>query len=351
MEFTERLRELVVAGPLSVTAESFPLGAALVEGSDHGIDLEPFGYLELEYLVSGMAETWTWDDEYRAVATGERPFTTRILVRRPSDPARFSGGVQLEPHHPDDDRALTWAAIAPWILRNGHAHVGVTQEPATVPDLIAWDPDRYGALSIGHPTQRWEIIGQVAVAIRAGAIPAFGDLAVERIVMSGWSMTGTFCRTFVGEGFHNRCSTDGVAPIDGYVICISSGGAGRAGYASLRDGTILPPGDPRRTIGPSAAPIFELLSEGESETHHLVLRDDADAPQDRYRLYQISGCGHINGNRAQLTTNGVQRRRRGFARLPREIIEPHSDARMDLVARAGRRHASAESPSIHLPER
>jgi hypothetical protein len=334
MSFAERIAAFSASEPLPTEGERTPLGAALIPGTDRGLNLAAHGYVELEYLVAGMAETWSWNSDFKPVPVGERPFTTRVLVRIPSDPAKFSGGVQLEPHHPDDDRALSWGAIAPWVLRNGHAHVGVTQEPATVPDLIDWDPDRYGALSIEHPTQRWELLGQVAVGVREGLIPAFEGLAVDRIVMSGWSMTGTFCRTFAGEGFHELCTSNGRPAVDGYVICISSGGAGRAGYGSLRDGVTLPPGDPRRVAGPSAAPIFELLSEGESETHHLVLRDDADAPDDRYRLYQVAGCGHINGARAPFTTNGPQRRMRGTPKAAREIVERHTDARMDLVARA-----------------
>lgn len=331
--FAERVADLRVEGPLLVSDRSSPLGAAWLPDVAVGVDLAACGYGEWEYLLRGFAEVWTWDAGFRAQCIGERPFTTRVLVRRPLDPTRFSGSVQLEPHHPDDDRALTWAMIAPWILRGGHAHVGVTQEPATVPDLRRFDPDRYERLQIVHSGQRWDILGLVAGAIRVGALPAFEDLSVSCTVMSGWSMTGTFCRTFLGEGFHERCWYQGSPVIDGYVICISSGGAGRAGYARLGD-AILPPDDARRTIGAHSVPIVELLSEGEAETHHSVLRADADGPQDRYRLYEVAGTGHVITGTPSLTTNRLQMERRGFPPLLREINEKPSDARMDLVARA-----------------
>ncbi len=147
-------------------------------------------------------------------------------------------------------------------------------------------------------------------------------------------MTGTFCRTFLGEGFHQRCQANGRPSIDGYVVCISSGGAGRAGYASLRDGTRLPADDPRRTIGAHGVPVVELLSEGESETHRAVLRPDADGPHDKYRLYQVAGTGHSGNGGERLTTNRVQMDERGWPPQPREIVEEPSDGRMDLVARA-----------------
>lgn len=330
----ELLERLEVSGPLPVDDDSLPLGAAWLPAHGRGIDLAVHGYVEQEFLISGAADTWTWDEDLRPMPVAPQPYTTRVLVRRPADPAQFSGTVALEPHHPDDDRALSWTMVAPWILRRGHAHVGVTQEPATVADLIAWDRQRYGALRISDGTQRWEILGQVAVAIKTDALPAFAELDVRRTVMSGWSMTGTFCRMFLGEGFHDRCRVDGRPAIDGYVICISSGGAGRAGYASLRAGEPLALDDPRRTIGAHGVPVVELLSEGESETQHDVLRPDADGPDDLYRLYQVAGTGHVTTGLPPIATNRVQMRERGAPDLPREINETPSDARMDHVARA-----------------
>ena len=333
-DFGRLLQRLKVDGPLSVDERSVPLGTAWLAHRQLGIDLATHGYEELEFIVSGLADAWTWDPDLRAVSLGARPFSTRVLVRRPIEPARFSGAVQLEPHHPDEDRALTWGMIAPWVVRCGHAHVGVTQHPPTVADLVAWDPERYSQLSIPDSTQRWDIVGLLAAGIATGAVPAFADLAVKRTLLSGWSMTGTFCRTFLGEGFHDRCRVDGAAVIDGYVICISSGGAGRPGYASLGNGRVLPLGDRRRTIGVYGVPVVELLSEAESETQRDVLRPDADGPDDLYRLYQIAGTGHVITGRRSPATNRAQMRERGFATPPREINEMPSDARMDLVTQA-----------------
>lgn len=332
--FAELLDRLVVDGPLPDGNASRPLGAAWLPDVGRGVDLAAHGYLEQEYLVSGEAPRWTWDTELRPVALDPQPFTTRVLVRRPADPERFSGAVQLEPHHPDEDRALSWAMIAPWIVRSGHAHVGVTQNPDTVRDLVGWDPARYGTLSIPDSTQRYDIVAQVAAAVAGRRIPAFADVTVDRTVLSGWSMTGTFCRTFLGEGFHERCRLGGRPVIQGYVICISSGGAGRAGYASLREGESLPLDDPRRTIGAHGVPVVELLSEGESETHRDVLRPDADGPEDLYRLYQIAGTGHVQSGLPSIVTNRLQFEQRGIPSPPREVNELPSTARMDHVARA-----------------
>ncbi len=335
--FDDLLAAVRVTGPLPPAGDSVPLGSvpfgtAWLPGHGRGFDLAAHGYLEEEYLVSGQADDWTWDDRLRPVAAGPLPFSTRILVRRPADQDAFSGAVYLEPNHADYDRSLTWSATAPWLVRSGHAHVGVTQEVATLPDLARWDPGRYGALSIPRPGQRLDIVGLVAALVKTDA----GVLAAKpasRVIMSGWSQTGTFCRTFLGEGWHARSRIDGGPAVDGYVICISSGGALRPGYGVLRPPAELPPGDPRRTVGGHGVPVVELLSEGESETHRCVLRPDCDEPGDPYRLYQAAGTGHVTG-RHELTTNRLQLAERGWPASPSEVRERLSDGRMDLVARA-----------------
>ena len=332
--FAHLLDRVVADRRLAIDDAHQPLGVAWLAGEGKGIDLAAHGYLEQEFLLSGDADVWTWDDRLRPVIGSTRPFTTRVLVRRPADPARFSGSVQLEPLHPDDDQPLSWGMLAPWIVAEGHAHVGVTQEPRVVPELIAYDAERYGRLEISDAGQRWDIVALAAALTRTGGLPALADLDVERVVMSGWSNTGSFCRGFLGEGMHARAHLDGRPVIDGYVICISSGGFLSGGYPSLRADRRLPLDDPRRTIGAHGVPVIELLSEGESETHQPVLRPDADGPDDLYRLYQVAGTGHITTGVRSLLTSRRQKAGRGLPSPPREINESPSDARMDMVARA-----------------
>lgn len=330
--FDDLLGTLTVKGPLPVTDSSVPLGTAWLPSHGCGLDLAAHSYVEEEYLISGQADDWTWDDRLQPVSAGPRSFTTRILLRRPVDPSAFSGAVYLEPNHADSDRSLTWSATAPWLVRSGHAHVGITQELATLPDLARWDAVRYGTLSIPRPGQRWDIVGLIAALVKSDT-GMFAGHPVSRVIMSGWSQTGTFCRTFLGEGFHARSRIGGRSAIDGYIICISSGGAGRPGYGVLRPPAALPLDDPRRTVGGHGVPVVELLSEGESETHRTVIRPDSDDPGDPYRLYQVAGTGHVNG-RHELAVNRVQMADRGRAVNPSEVNERLTDGRMDLTARA-----------------
>lgn len=315
-----------------IIADGLPLGVARLPGTGYGVDLAAAGYREDEYLVSGRAPAWSYDGAGQAVASDEHPYTTRVLLRRPVDAARFNGVVQVEPLHPEYDTALTWRALHPWIMRTGAAWLGVTQEPRMAESMRAdFDPQRYAALSIPDPSLRYDIVADVAAALRDGRLwPA--DIA--RAYLSGWSMTGSFCRVFLGEGFHERRRLPGGGPLfDGYVVAISSGGADRAGYPGFGD-TTPAPDDPRRTVGGRDVPVIELLSEVESETHGPVLRPDSDDPHDRYRLYQVAGTSHDSTGPHHVLTNQEQYRRRGLP-VPRlRIGETPSDARMDLVARA-----------------
>ena len=82
-------------GPLPVSTASYPFGAA-----DHTrtpSDLKAVGYVEEEFLFSGSANVYDWPEPGpAAVRTAGAPYTTRILVRRPTARTRFSGTVIVE---------------------------------------------------------------------------------------------------------------------------------------------------------------------------------------------------------------------------------------------------------------
>ncbi|WP_225848660.1 alpha/beta hydrolase domain-containing protein [Streptomyces sp. HPF1205] len=322
---------------LDVAPASPPLGTSRLPADGVGVDLGPLGYREREFLAAGTAGEYRHRDGVLE-QTGEQPYVTRVLVRTP--PAeRFNGVVLAEPLHPDYDTALTWQTAHPWITDTGAAWVGITQDHRMAGVMReAFDTDRYGELSIPAAGLRWDVVGGILAALRTPGRSALADLAdrVRHVYLSGWSNTGSFCRVFLRDGFHERHRLAGGAPaVDGYLIGISSGAAGAAGYPPLSDGSeVLPADDPRRTIGPADVPVLEVLSELESETHGPALREDSDAPGDRYRLYQVAGTSHDNPNLWPVLTNRTQFRRRGHDVPVRRIVERLSDARLDAVARA-----------------
>lgn len=317
--------------PLPSTPSSRPFGTAYLPETGDGVDLVPHGYIEEEYLVSGTAGEWSYDSAGTATTrTADVPYVTRVLVRRPLDAARASGAVQLEPLHPNLDSALSWHSLHDWILRKGHSWVGVTQDAPVSEQLRTRFGDRYGALSIPLAGLGYDILGDVAIAARSGHLPG---VAADRVILSGWSATGSFCRVYLQDGFHDRHRLpDGTPAVSGIAIGISSGAAGQAGYPPLSAGCApLPAADPRRTVHGGETPVFEILSELESETHGASLRPDADETDDHYRLYQVAGTSHTTG-REGLLTNGAQFELSGEALPDRRTNEPPSDARLDYVA-------------------
>jgi hypothetical protein len=317
--------------PIPSADGSAPFGTAWLPELAMGVDLAAHGYVEEELQLTGTATVWHHPDARgpSVPRTAGVPFRTRVLVRRPADPGAASGFVQVEPLHPDLDSALIWNAVHPWLLREGHAWVGVTafaHLAAQLRDEI--DPARYAGLEIPEEGQHYEI---VAAAVRALVAGDLGPVRADRIVLGGMSATGSFCRIFLQEGFHERLTGDDGRPlVDGYLIGISSGGAGAAGYPPLCAGDPEPPADdPRRTVRGHGAVVFEVLSETESETHAGVTRDDSDADDDRYRLYQVAGTAHIEA-RDSVLTNIQQYEEAGGRRPAFTVIEQRSDARLDL---------------------
>ena len=66
-------------------------------------DLNAVGYSEQEYFISGLANAYKYnnpsdptDDSVSTLQPNPEPYTNRILVRAPKDPARFSGNVILD---------------------------------------------------------------------------------------------------------------------------------------------------------------------------------------------------------------------------------------------------------------
>lgn len=314
------------------TLDDLPFGTSWLPDARHGVDLAAFGYIEEEFELSGVAGEWEYDDAFAPRVKQQIPFVTRILLRRPSDPARFSGSVQLEPLHPDLDNAPTWKAAHGWMLRNGHAWVGVTQSAPVAADLAERFPDRYGRLSLPAAGLGHDILGAVAVALKDGAFPLAG---VELVTMSGWSITGSFCRVYLQEGFVERHRTaDGRRGVDAMIIGKTSGAFLRAGYPPLSaQCEVLPADDARRTVR-GRIPVFEVLTESEAETHAPVLRDDSDDEGDRYRLYEVAGTSHRQLRPDDVLTNTAQYAEAGGELADTRITELPSDARFELFAGA-----------------
>ena len=159
--------------------------------STPAFDLSKVGYVEEEYIVSGAANVYDWAaDGAINVKTPNAPYTTRILVRRPS--SGFSGTVVVELLFPARrfDWSMMWGFSHDQIIDHKDAWVGITL-PAAADGLKKFNPARYSDLSFANPSPtapcagapnnaappsedglRWDMISQVGALLKSNLLRA-----------------------------------------------------------------------------------------------------------------------------------------------------------------------------------
>ena len=326
-----------VTGPLPVTADSYPFGAA-----DHTMvpqNLSRIGYVEEEYLVSGTANVYTWPAPGPAVVrTPNVPYTTRVLVRRPATRGRFSGNVVVEMLNPSNlfDLNIGWAMMNRQIVANGDAWVGITAKPISVVALKNFNPTRYAALSWANPltlsdpancalpTQAdssrttenglvWDMYTQVGAWIRSNA-PSNpftyrrdrdrgrndrdqgrgGDRQggpVQHVYGFGYSQTGGFQYDYINAVQPLVVQTDGKPMYDGYIVAVA-GGAFAGLYRINQCEPVPPVADPRYQFKNVGVPIIHVMSQSDYLIGIASRRADSDVFPDQFRHYEMAGAAH-----------------------------------------------------------
>ncbi|WP_093557789.1 alpha/beta hydrolase domain-containing protein [Pseudoduganella namucuonensis] len=185
------------------------------------LPLQTYGYVEQEFQVRGRANRYRMPDAMgnAQLIDAGHPYATRVLVRRPADPARFNGTVVVEWLNvtTGQDIDFIFAATRELLLREGYAWVGVSAQRAGVEALARWNPQRYGTLSVaasnldpasgaeidpaafpavGGDVLGWDVYSQVGAAIAKGTSPLMGGLTVKRIIAAGESQSTARLTTY-----------------------------------------------------------------------------------------------------------------------------------------------------------
>lgn len=316
-------RKIVVRGPIPATAASPIFSPAALPGTPEYDEMLAAGYVQEEYFLSGTANLYAVGADGRAVVrTSAIPYTTHFVVVRPRDPSRFSGNVQLTNGHPLYGE-LQWARISRYVLRHGDIYVGLMNggdggtrasstpdAPVAAPLVPRWfDPVRYR--SIEWPSDdgiRWDVYSQLASLLKSGNHESpLARLKVQRIYASGWSYLGSFLRSFIDYGFHDRLRDSGGHPIiDGYLIGISSGSVG-AGHVPISTADDHPPRPaPSAILAKIDVPIIELQSENEAITDLTPQTPEVDDIVGGHRLWTLGGVTHTDIGRAQSSVARAQ---------------------------------------------
>jgi hypothetical protein len=289
--------------PLPVTADSRPLLAASQTLAP--MDLSKAGYVEEEFILSGTANVYDWAaDGTLTVKTPNAPYASRILVRRPADPARFSGTVVVELMNAARrfDWAMMWSYSHDSFIEHGDAWVGITM-PGSVAGLQKFNPTRYAALSFANPAPdapcatpakggpspieeglRWDMMSQVAAALKSNR--TMRGLRVERVFMT--TQTGDIT-TYINAIHSHAKLENGKPAYDGYLIK-NPPNAGRISQCSAAPAK----GEARQTLNGVNVPVIAVVAQGEVLGSIASRRPDSDDPNGRYRLYEIAGAAHID---------------------------------------------------------
>lgn len=188
----------MVDGPIAGGAHGKPFFAV-------PFDIGQYGYTEQEYLYSGTAKAYEPE-------VPPAQYTTRMVVYRPQDPAKFSGDVVVEWNNvtAQFDAPAEFMWLYPHILAEGDAYVQVSAQqvgvcgsgPACTPSsLKGIDPQRYHALHHPGDVYAADIFSQAAAAIRQPAdVSPLGDLDIERVIATGQSQSAAKLDQYISGG-------------------------------------------------------------------------------------------------------------------------------------------------------
>ncbi len=234
-----------------------------------GTNLEDFGYITEEFFVSGTA------------GPANASFKVRLLVRRPANPAKFSGMVLGEPTHRGGN-ALICQYARFGIGKRSHLCADVMARPINLSNpntagagLREFNLARYGSLHVASD-QTNEILGQVGRLLRSNLSGGpLAGYAVRTLIMGGTSDSSGATRTYMSSGSmldHADLRMPDAGPIyEGFFVTSTLGGA---------------------PVPVTDVPTIQMPSQSEVHGTNAYRRPDSDAPGDQFRIYEVSGMSH-----------------------------------------------------------
>lgn len=288
--------DVTVTGP--VPGDPQTSGASTLAGT---------GYVEEEFFVTGRARafepegTLTDDGRWTLTETGDAPFTTRILVKRPAEAENASGVVVVEWNNVSAgfDSTPDWTYSSAELLRAGHVHVGVSAQKGGVDEasgglassfgspLTATDPERYGELSHPGDDYSYDLFGQIGALIRTppeGEVDPLAGLPRDHVIAAGESQSAFRLTSYV----------NGVHPIDRVFdgFFVHSRGGGAAPIVSAGDGLTSALQGSVRIRDDLDEPVLVLSTE--TDLTRLGYASARQPDSERFRSWEIAGTAHAD---------------------------------------------------------
>ncbi|GAB1257512.1 hypothetical protein NBRC116495_08870 [Aurantivibrio plasticivorans] len=318
-----------VSPPLVVTETSRPY----LDASEY---LRSVDYVEEEFFLSGMANVYDWAGEGQQVkvVAGPTDYTTRILVRRPKDPSRFSGNVEVLILNASGGVDLGGPIDVERMVAQGDAWVGITSKAISARALQTFDSERYSSLNWNTPFELsdrcdkpsiiptymtgdgfmyrtmdaiglvpassftetedgliWDMLAQLALLLKSESrTKILPDFQEPTLYMVGLSQSSIYLRTWL-VAFHDQYRTPKGEPLyDGYLGVI---GPALVRLNQCSDDVALE--DPRQLINTLEVPFISLYSEGEMWLGMHTRQPDAFSETGGRVTYEVTGGSHIPG--------------------------------------------------------
>lgn len=267
--------------------------------------LSTYGYEEHEYFASGRATAFTAtsepsDGKWSVTPASTATYRTRLIVRRPKNPAKFNGTVVVEWMNVSaGESAPDWDYLNPLLMQEGYAWVGVSAQALGVEGgtailgsvkgapsggLIQNEPARYGTLH--HPGDKYalDIYAQIGNALKLKKNVALSGLHPKHYVAVGESQSAFYLTTFA----------DAIQPVtntfDGIFIH-SRGGSGAALSGSSITSSQLGPKNLRIRTD-LKVPVF--MFETQTDLIQLGYAPAQQPNTDRIRTWEVAGTSHAD---------------------------------------------------------
>lgn len=309
----------VVTGPVTGGTRGWAFGAPVV-------DVDRAGYRQDEFFLEGVATRYApapgteigRDGRWVVHPVGSAPYKTRLYVLRPEDPGAFNGTVVLSWNNVSAGYENFGGGDSAEILEGGYAFVAATAQrvgihgvPTNPSGLAAWDPDRYGSLSISSDDYSFDIFTQVAKVIAPGRVreplDPMGGLEVRHVIAQGASQSAARLATYINA----------VQPlarvIDGFILLLYFGTGsplevGEAVFAPSAAGNDEAPRLPAM-IGSHFirddldVPVMVVNTECEATACYAARQPDTE----RFRYWESAGTSHIYHQAMQRAAPRIQR--------------------------------------------
>lgn len=279
------------------------VGTVVEPLSAQPLGLAAYGYMQQELFASGTAHAFhatsaPTDGRWTIVPTTSATYRTRVLVRRPRDPSRFSGTVVVEwLNESAGESSPDWDYLNPELMRAGDAYVGVTAQAlgveggtpilgsmsAASSGLVHEDPARYASLH--HPGDQYalDMFAQIGLGLRAEPQAVLGPLRPRHVVAVGESQSAFYLTTYA----------DALQPLihafDGIFIHSRGGGGAPLDGSSIGSGS---PNTGLRIRTDLHVPVFMFETQTDLIELGYASAQQPDTP--RIRTWEVAGTSHAD---------------------------------------------------------